>query len=180
MAEEKKEPWLNYLAFTTIVFAVCATLSTFKGGSFSTKSVLSQALATDKWSYYQSKSIKMYLNENQKENFEMQMLAVSKNNPELGLAYQSRIDKYKTKVKKYENEKEVIKKEAIALELARDEAQVHSKTFGEAVIFLQIAILLSSIAALVKKKYLWYIATILGIIGVILFADGFFLFINVV
>ena len=122
----------------------------------------------------------MYLNENQKENFEMQMLSVPKNNPELGLAYRSRIDKYKTKVKKYENEKEVIKKEAIALELARDEAQVHSKTFGEAVIFLQIAILLSSIAALVKKKYLWYIATILGIIGVILFADGFFLFINVV
>ena len=35
MAEEKKEPWLNYLALTTVIFAVCATLSTFKGGGFS-------------------------------------------------------------------------------------------------------------------------------------------------
>ncbi len=180
MAEEKKEPWLNYLAFTTIIFAVCATLSTFKGGSFSTKSVLSQALATDKWSYYQSKSIKLYLNENQKENFQMQLLSTPKKNVELIKAYQTRIDKYDSKVKKYEAEKASIKREAAALESARDEAQVHAKTFGEAVIFLQIAILLSSIAALVKKKYLWYIATVLGIVGVVLFTDGFFLFIKVV
>ena len=35
MAEEKKEPWLNYLALTTVIFAVCATRSTFKEGGFS-------------------------------------------------------------------------------------------------------------------------------------------------
>ena len=34
MADEKKEPWLNYLALTTVVLAVCATLSTLKGGGF--------------------------------------------------------------------------------------------------------------------------------------------------
>ena len=26
MADEKKEPWLNYLALTTVIFAVCATI----------------------------------------------------------------------------------------------------------------------------------------------------------
>ncbi|MEI6088566.1 MAG: DUF4337 domain-containing protein, partial [Bacteroidota bacterium] len=31
MAEEKKEKWLNYLSLTTILIAVCAPLSTFKG-----------------------------------------------------------------------------------------------------------------------------------------------------
>ena len=41
MAEEKKDPWLSYLALTTVIFAVCATLSTFKGGGYSTKSVIS-------------------------------------------------------------------------------------------------------------------------------------------
>ncbi len=58
MAEEKKETWLNYLAITTVVFAVCATLSTLKGGSFSTRSVMSQSQASDQWSYFQAKSIK--------------------------------------------------------------------------------------------------------------------------
>ena len=30
MADNKKEPWLNYLALSTVILAVCATLSTFK------------------------------------------------------------------------------------------------------------------------------------------------------
>ena len=47
MAEEKKESWLNYLALTTVILAVCATLSTFKGGWFSTRSVLSQSHAAN-------------------------------------------------------------------------------------------------------------------------------------
>ena len=49
MAEEKKEQWLNYLALTTVIFAVCATLATFKGGGFSTKSIMSQSQASDEW-----------------------------------------------------------------------------------------------------------------------------------
>lgn len=51
MAEEKKERWLNYLALTTVIFAVCATLSTFKGGGFSTRSVLAQSQASDQWAW---------------------------------------------------------------------------------------------------------------------------------
>jgi len=66
LAEEKKEPWLNYLALTTVIFAVCATLSTFKGGSYSTRSVLSQSQAANQWAFYQAKSIKGYLYEEKK------------------------------------------------------------------------------------------------------------------
>ena len=58
MAEEKKEPWLNYLALTTVIFAVCATLSTLKGGGFSTRAVMSQSQASDQWAYYQAKGVK--------------------------------------------------------------------------------------------------------------------------
>ena len=67
MAEEKKEKWLGYVAVTTIVFAVCATLSTFKGGQHSTRAVLSQSKATNQWAYYQAKDLKQYLHELQKE-----------------------------------------------------------------------------------------------------------------
>ena len=58
MAEEKKEGWLNLLALTTVILAVCATLATFKGGGHSTKAVLSQSQASDQWAYYQAKGIK--------------------------------------------------------------------------------------------------------------------------
>ena len=76
MSEEKKDAWLNYLALTTIIFAVCATLSTFKGGGFSTKSVITQAQASDEWAYYQSKGIKSYIYQLQAEKLELDLMGL--------------------------------------------------------------------------------------------------------
>jgi len=177
MAEDKKEPWLNYLALTTIILAVCATMATFKGGGFSTRSVLSQTQASDQWAYFQSKSIKGYLYEMQKDQLEMQLKGLGpKATPELAAEYQKKIDGYSAKITKYETEKAKITSDAKKLELVRDEAQQHSKAFGVAVIFLQIAILLSSIAALLKKKYVWVLGVAIGCYGLLQFANGFFLF----
>ncbi len=176
MAEEKKEPWLNYLALTTVIFAVCATLSTLKGGGFSTRSVMSQAQASDQWAYYQSKSIKGYVYELQREKFEMDLKTNKGMSRPLIEDYTKRIAGYKDKIERYEKEKEDIKKKAEELEKRRDDAQVHSGAFGLAAMFLQIAILLSSIAALMKKKLFWFIGMAGGCIGLVYFIDGFFLF----
>lgn len=179
MAEEKKESWLNYLALTTVFLAVCATLSTFKGGSYSTRSVLSQAMASDQWAYYQSKSLKEYLYEIQKEGLEFDLTDKGDTlAPESLQALKSRIDTYGRKMAKYESEKSDIMKEAKKLEEIRDDAQKHQKHFGLAVIFLQIGILLSSISALMKKKPVWVLGLAVGVIGIFYFANGFFLFIE--
>jgi hypothetical protein len=176
MADEKKDPWLNYLALTTIIFAVAATLSTFKGGGYSTRSVLSQEQASNKWSYFQSKSLKLYLYETQKDVLELDTKRIPKTDVSTLGAYQKKIDDYVQSTKRYEKEKADIKKEAESFESIRDEAQLHSKAFGMAVIFLQISILLSSIAALIKKKYLWYLAMGVGVVGLFYFLNGFMLF----
>jgi len=176
MADDKKEPWLNYLALTTVIFAVCATLSTLKGGGFSTRSVISQAQASDQWAYYQSKSIKGYVYELQREKFEMDLKTSKGMSRALADDYEKRIATYREKIDRYEKEKEEIKKKAEDLEKRRDEAQLHSGAFGLAAMFLQIAILLSSIAALMKKKLFWFIGMGGGIIGLLYFFNGFFLF----
>lgn len=175
MAEEKKEPWLNYLALTTVILAVCATLATFKGGGFSTRSVMSQTQASDQWSFYQAKSIKGYIYEMQKDKLELELKTMGKA-PQAAEEYRRKIEEYGKKVAKYEGEKAQIQKEAKKFESIRDEAQKHSQAFGIAVIFLQIAILLSSIAALIKKKYFWLIGVAVGIAGIVCFANGFLLF----
>src|ERR1019366_3987054 len=121
MEDAKKEKWLNYLSLTTVLIAVCATLSTFKGGGYSTRSLLSQSKASDQWAYYQSKSIKSYIYEMQKDNMELQMSAASSqvNKEELN----KRIDFYKQKIDKYAEEKEQISKEAKEDEIVRDESK---------------------------------------------------------
>ncbi len=176
MAEEKKEPWLNYLALTTVIFAVCATLSTLKGGGYSTRSVMSQAQASDQWAYFQSKSIKGYVYDLQKEKFEMDLKAAKGSSRSLTAEYQQKIAAYKEKIDRYEKEKEDIRKKAEALEKERDDAKIHSAAFGLAAMFLQIAILLSSIAALMKRKLFWFIGMAGGCLGLLYFFNGFFLF----
>jgi hypothetical protein len=176
MAEEKKEPWLNYLALTTVIFAVCATLSTFKGGSFSTRSVLSQAQSADQWAYYQAKGLKSYLYEIQKERLELEVEEGNALSPLAAESHKKKISTYADRIARYDTEKASIEKEARRLEAIRDDAQRHSQVFGIAVIFLQIAILLSSIAALMKIKMVWYLGGVMGIAGIIFFANGFLLF----
>ncbi len=176
MAEEKKEPWLNYLALTTVIFAVCATLSTLKGGGYGSRAMMSQAQASDQWAYYQAKSIKGYVYDLQKEKFEMDLKASRGAARSLVADYRKKIDGYAEKTKKYEDEKTEIKKKAEDLEKVRDESQRHSGAFGFAAMFLQIAILLSSIAALMKRKFFWFLGMASGCLGLIYFLNGFLLF----
>lgn len=177
MAEEKKEKWVNWVALTTVVLAVCATLSTFKGGQYSTRSVMSQSQASNQWSYYQAKSIKGYIYEGQKEVLEADLKKLGEGlAPELRQSFQDKITAYNDKLKRYDQEKAEISQEAKRLEGVRDAAQQHSQTFGMALIFLQIGILLSSISALLKKKPLWLLGMAVGAAGLVFFANGFLMF----
>lgn len=176
MAEEKKEAWLNYLALATVLLAVCATLSTFKGGGYSTRSVMSQSQASDQWAFFQAKSIKSYMYQMQKETLELKLLDLPKSTPKAVVnSYLEKIADDKKKMEKYEQEKVELQEKAKQLESIRDESQKHSKAFGVAIIFLQIAILLSSIAGLLKKKMVWYGGLATGLVGLFYFFDGFFL-----
>ena len=179
MNELKKEKWLNYLALTTVIFAVCATLSTFKGGGFSSRAILAQSQASDQWAFYQSKSIKSYLYELQAEKLQLEMKTNSNTMPkDISSEYRSRIDFYNGKTRKYADEKTKIEQNAKILEWTRDSSQQHAQAFGMAVIFLQIAILLSSIAALLKKKLVWITGILMGIAGMVFFLNGFLLFLS--
>ncbi|MDP2848292.1 MAG: DUF4337 domain-containing protein [Humidesulfovibrio sp.] len=176
MAEEKKETWLGYVAVTTIVFAVCATLSTFKGGQHSTRAVLSQSKATNQWAYYQAKDLKQYLHELQRDSLDLALLNAGKAEGGYAKAVTEKAGGYAAKIDKYEVQKEEIKKQAEAYDAIIAQAQAHSGAFGMAIIFLQIAILLSSVAALMKIKAVWYGGMAVGTLGLVFFANGFFLF----
>lgn len=177
MTEEKKDPWLNYLALTTVILAVCATLSTFKGGGFSTRSVIAQAQASDQWAYYQAKGIKgnLYDMERERLQFELDNLPAQAGDAARS-RYRAAIDKAGQRADRYAAERKDIEQAARKLESERDLAQRQGKPFGMAVIFLQVAILISSIAGLFKRKQVWLAALPVAALGLFWFADGFFLF----
>jgi hypothetical protein len=138
---------------------------------------MSQTQASDQWAFFQSKSIKSYLYEMQKEKLELELQVMGAKVPQPVVEeYWKKITDYGKKIAKYEAEKTDIQKNAKRYEQVRDDAQKHGQAFGIAVIFLQIAILLSSIAALIKKKPVWVLGMAVGIAGIFYFVNGFLLF----
>jgi hypothetical protein len=99
--KKKKERWLNYLALTTVILALGATLSTLRVGSFSNRSILRQTQASDQWAYYQAKSIKGYLYEIQKEKLELELKLVGNSAPK------STLDEYEKKILSYDKNKKI-------------------------------------------------------------------------
>lgn len=175
MADQPKEPWLNHMALATVVLAVCATLSTFKGGSYSGQSVINQTLASNQWAYFQAKSTKQNMHELQADSLRLQALSLTANNP-AKTAITQKIDEYNAQVARYAQEMKEIEAQARALERQRDDALRHNRPFSLAVMFLQVAILLNSVAGLLKIQKIWWSSLPFGLTGLVFFADGFFTF----
>ena len=168
-ALEPKKTWKDriptFIAITTLILAVCATLSSFKAGGYSTKMILSQSQASDQWAYYQAKSIKETAYQTQRDALEL----ARQSYPQLESAYKTRISDYDKEVARYKKEKNEIMADAKKLEAARDQYQKHGMRFGEALILLQIGILLSSLASISKNHVYWYGGAIAGAGGLVAF-----------
>jgi hypothetical protein len=173
--EERRDKWLNFLALTTVIIALGATMSTLSVGKFSNRGILKQTQASNQWAYYQAKSIKAYLYELQKEKLETDLKLSPNIDEGVRNEYEQTITKYGEQIRRYEQEKIDIQGQAQSLEKERDQAMVHSQQFGLAVIFLQLAILMSSIASLMKKKLMWVVGLMVGLLGFLYFANGYLL-----
>ena len=174
MAEEKKEKWTQWVALTTTILAVCAAISSLKGGGYSTKVQLATTMEVNKWSYFQAKSLKQNLRE--QEAVLLEVAALEARTPEGKKLAQDQHQAALAEVKRYAAEKDAIKAEAEKLKEDEDLNKRHGGAFGQAVMLLQIAITMSAVGALIKRKPMWWFGLAFGVAGLVYMANGFFLF----
>ena len=172
MADDKKDKWLNWLALTTLIFSASATLGSSKAGGYSGKAMSEQIKASDQWAYYQAKSIKQHTFELQREALSLAMLPQAE---AIQAKYTESIEHIAKDASRYDAEKKEIFAEAKAHEANRDTAANYGALFGRAVLYLQVAIIVSALAALMKKFPLWLIRFVPGIAGMIYFIRAFWL-----
>ena len=156
------------LAVTTTIIAVFAAIISSFAGNYASDAFLQknnaifyQDKATDQWTYYQAKGIKLSLAQNFfEETHDLQR---------------------KQDADRYNNEQEAIRKEAEHFERLAQQANDQSARAlaknGEmdlATLFCQIAIALSAMSALLEQKKLWIGSLILAVIAFSLFAIGLF------
>jgi len=152
------------IALTALVLAICATFSSLKAGAFSSKAILAQNAASNGWAYYQAKSLK---ENTYKVQIDHLTLAAAGLDP---VETPKTLEKYRQTVGRYKAEEKEIMEKARASEAERDNALALNKGFAGALTYLQIAILLVSLSALVKQVYFWYIGMVVGGFGVFQFA----------
>ena len=147
-AKEGKR-WSLYLAISTAFMAVLAAIAGLMAGHYSNEALIEQIKASDQWAYYQAKGIKA----------EIASLSPSKDN---------------TQIEKYKTEQQSIK------EIAEDfqkKSQVYLDKhiiLARAVTLFQIAIAISAISILTGKRWLWYFAILISLIGVVFFISSSF------
>jgi hypothetical protein len=177
MGESKQERWMTWVALSTAILAVLAAVTTLYMGKYSSRAILIQGQETNQWSYYQAKSIKSYLYEIQAELMEMEQTeGGTKNKKANSERFEQVLNRYKSTIKRYDKEKAEIKAKADEMAKQKVIAQDRGGNFGYSLIFLQIALMLSSIAALTKKKPLWYLGLATSIGWLFFFLDAIYLF----
>ena len=174
--ENKKERWQGWLALSTAIMAVLAALTTLYMGKYSSRAILAQGQESDQWAYYQAKSIKGHTFEVAARPSNSSTSRKRGWQPRVAAEYESTLAKYGDDIKRYDSEKKEIKDKAEGLAKAKLKAQEMGGNFAYALIFLQIALMLSSIASLTKRHYLWYIGLLCNIGWLFFFLDAWLLF----
>jgi len=173
MTEILQEKWMRGVAVTTTCLAVMTAIAAARGTACLNKTQLLTAVESSKWAYYQAKSIKQNLAETQKNGFEVEVLGAA--NPAQKAAYDQKIKTATAEIIRYDAEKNLIRKEAEDTAALNKLLAKKGNFFSVAVVFFQIAIMLSSVSALLKKKYMWYVGLVFGAGAAVLLGYGLFL-----
>jgi hypothetical protein len=164
--------WTQWVALTTTILAVCAAISSLKGGAYSTKTTLATTRENDKWAQYQSKSIKENLFAVEQSLLQVQEKEVR--TPEGKALVSARLAKLGAEIDRYEKEKAILKSQAEQIQADETSYQRIGGNFGLAIMLLQIAIMMSSVGALIKRPAMWIAGLVFGAAGLSYMANGFF------
>ena len=159
MEEAAEESSFNSkAALSSALIAVFAAICALLAGGRANEAVMSQIKASDTWNYYQAKGIKAAVLGSKLDTLK----ALGKKADEKDL---DKIEEYKKDQEETKAEAEKLNKEADALFAS------HEK-LAKGVTLFQIAIAMSAIAVLSRKKLLWVGGILLGLGGLTFLALG--------
>lgn len=179
LVENSKESNLNESRLNSkiaIIVAISASLMAIfniKDNNIVQAMSQAQAHTIDAWSYYQAKSTKQHIAENNLNQLQIQLLLNEKTSPEVKKKIQLIAEETKTKIEKYEKEKTEIKKNAEAFQREYDTLNIHDDQFDLAEALISLGLSIFGITALVQKKPLFYFGIILSSLGAFFGLAGF-------
>ena len=157
-AEHANDPLSRKVGATMAIIAALLAIVAVSGHIMTTEELLSQQKASDQWAYYQAKSLRRY-----QSDVASDILSAMRGESAVKLT-----EKYKSNMERYTKEGEAIQE--IAKELETESAVAGRRAvrlhIGE--VFLEIAIVVCSLAILSKRELAWHAAMLSAGLGVVL------------
>jgi hypothetical protein len=153
-AEHSSEQWIAWVALSTAVFAVLASIAGLLSGKCANEAMMNQIAASDQWNYYQAKSIKASV-----LDAKLTLLATPNESD-------------RAKLQRYETEQEEIKSEAEQKQAEAKASFQRHEVYARGVTMFQIAIAVAAISALTKRRRFWFLSLVFGAVGCVFVALG--------
>jgi hypothetical protein len=164
--EKAREPFERVVGATMAVTAALLAVVAVYGHITTTEELLLQQRASDQWSYYQSKAIRRYQSEASRDL--LSLAAASAARDEI-------LRKYSDNLKRYDEETKEIEAKARDLEAESAASGRHALRLHIGEIFLEIAIVFSSLALLLRRRAFWLTAVGSAALGAVVAATALFI-----
>jgi len=171
--ENTKEDWTRFIAVITALLAVVAAIGALRSGLLVNEALLAKnseiihrTQATDQWNYYQAKGIKGIIYATNSQLLPPGSPARKANQAEVA-RYAKQQEEIKAKAEGLEKKAESEDKES-----EHDMDQHH--IFAFSVSLCQVSIALSAVAALTRRRRVWFFGLAAGILGTAALIGGFF------
>jgi hypothetical protein len=160
----RHDPSLAPVTLTMAVLAVLVATVSLLGHRTHTEEIILQNKVTDQWAYYQAKNIRRHTDE-----LFADLTTVISGRDEESVAKLR--EKYKTEAERYRDEQKELDAKARELEQEADHARHKADRFDLGEVFLEIALVITSITLLSGRRLFWHLGLILGVAGILLAAS---------
>jgi hypothetical protein len=165
-AEHAREhPDLAPVTLTMAVLAVLVAAVSLLGHRTHTEEIILQNKVTDQWAYYQAKNIRRHTD----ELFADLTAIVATKDAEAAAKLQ---EKYRGEADRYKDEQKELDKEAHATENETELARRKADRFDLGEVFLEIALVVTSITLLSGRRLFWHVGLLMAAAGVLVAASA--------
>lgn len=147
------------------VLAVFVAAVSLLGHRAHTEELLLQTKATDQWAFFQAKNIRRH-------TYELFHDLVSISNPKNPVLAEQMRDRYRREIERYRGEQKEIEAAARSLEYETEVEKRKANRFDLGELFLEAALVMTSITLLTQRRVFWALGMIMGLVGVVTAVTG--------
>jgi Skp family chaperone for outer membrane proteins len=170
-AEHARHTGMARVSLTMAVLAVLVAAVSLLGHRTSTDELILQNRITDQWAYFQAKSIRRHADQSFVDL--VSVLTARDKDKDKGAEQIAKVrEKYQAEVERYRDDQNELEAEAKKLEVEAEKEYKRVDRYDLGEVFLEIALVVTSITLLSGRRAFWYAGLVIGAVGALIAATG--------